>query len=135
MIEQLILSIAISWLVVKIIKTIAEWSRQKKVDWKVLLYDGGMPSAHTALIVSTATAIYLELGMSIVFVLSVVVALIIMNDAMKVRKTTEEQSKVINKLTQGKNYPGLDEHVGHTPMEVLIGLLLGIAIPIIVYSV
>jgi acid phosphatase family membrane protein YuiD len=134
--DELILSIAITWVIVKILKTWIVWNKGEKIDWKVLLYDGGMPSTHTALIVSTATALYLERGMATVFVLSVILALIVMNDAMKVRKVTEDQSKVINRLTKGKKgYPKLDEHVGHTPMEVLVGLILGIIIPLIIYAI
>ena len=135
MMEQLILSITLSWIIAKIIKTIIAWNKEKKFEWKELLYDGGMPSTHTVLVVSTATAIYLERGLSIYFVLSIVLALIVMNDAMKVRWVTQEQSKVINNLTKGKkDFPVLDEHVGHTPMEVLVGIVFGIIIPIIVYS-
>jgi acid phosphatase family membrane protein YuiD len=129
------MSIALSWVIVKIIKTIITWNKEKKFDWKELLYDGGMPSAHTVLVVSTAAAVYLERSLSIYFVISVVLALIVMNDAVKVRLVTQEQSKVINKLTKGKkDFPVLDEHVGHTPMEVLVGAAFGIIIPIIVYS-
>jgi len=135
MIEQIILSIALSWIIVKAIKAYTTWKKEGKFEWKELLYDGGMPSAHTAFVVSTATAFYLESGLSILFVLSVVLALIVMNDAMKVRLVTQEQSKVLNKLTKGKKgFPVLDEHVGHTPKEVLVGMIFGIIIPIIVYS-
>ena len=135
MMEQLILSIALSWIVAKVIKTIISWNKDKRLDWKELLYDGGMPSTHTVLVVSTATAIYLERGLSIYFVLSIVLALIVMNDAIKVRWVIQQQSKVMNRLTKGKKgFPVLDEHVGHTPMEVLIGAVFGIIIPIIIYS-
>jgi hypothetical protein len=135
MMEQLILSIALSWIVAKVIKTIISWNKDKRLDWKELLYDGGMPSTHTVLVVSTATAIYLERNLTIYFVISIVLALIVMNDAMKVRWVTQEQSKVINRLTNGKKgFPVLDEHVGHTPMEVLVGAVFGIITPIIVYS-
>lgn len=135
MIEQLILSIVFSWIIVKIIKIIIIYNKEKKFDWKQLFDDGGMPSSHTVLVVSTATAIFLERGLTIYFVLSVVLALIVMNDAVKVRWVTQEQSKVLNRLTKGKKgFPVLNEHIGHTPREVLVGALLGIIIPIIVYS-
>lgn len=135
MMGQLILSIALSWIIVKAIKIYASWKKEKRFEWKELLYDGGMPSAHTALVVSTATAIYLDRSLTIYFIISVVLALIVMNDAVKVRLVTQEQSKVLNKLTKGKKgFPVLDEHVGHTPMEVFVGMIFGIIIPIIVYS-
>jgi acid phosphatase family membrane protein YuiD len=63
-------------------------------------------------------------------------ALIVMNDAMKVRWVTQEQSKVINKLTEGKpGFKKMSEHVGHKPLEVLVGLIIGIIIPIIIYAI
>jgi acid phosphatase family membrane protein YuiD len=135
MIEQLILSIALSWIIARIIKITISRDKEKRFELKELFYDGGMPSAHAVLVASTATAIYLERGLTIYFVLSVVLALIVMNDAMKVRWVTQEQSKVLNRLTKGKKgFPVLNEHIGHTPREVLVGALLGIIIPIIVYS-
>lgn len=135
MIEQIILSITLSWIIVKAIKTYIIWKKQGRLGLKDLLYDGGMPSAHTVLVVSTATSIYLDRGLTIYFVLAVVLALIVMNDAMKVRLTTQEQSKVLNKLTKGKKgFPILDEHIGHTPKEVFVGMIFGIIIPIIVYA-
>jgi hypothetical protein len=133
--DQLILSIVLSWVIVKAIKAITTYNKEKKFEWKELLYDGGMPSAHTVLVVSTATAIYLERGITIYLVIAVVLALIVMNDAMKVRLVTQEQSKIINRLTKGKKgFPILDEHVGHTPKEVLVGAIFGIIIPMIIYS-
>jgi acid phosphatase family membrane protein YuiD len=136
MMKELILSIAITWLFVKMLKSIMAWNKEKRISWKVLRYDGGMPSSHTAAVVSTSTALFLESGLSTVFVLSVILALIVMNDAMSVRWVTEEQSRVLNQLTKGrKGFNKLSEHVGHKPLEVLVGLILGIIIPIIIYAV
>ena len=131
MIAELILSIVISWLFVKIVKFIIFWHKAKEFSLNFFLYDGGMPSSHTVLVVSLATALFIETGLSYVFAISVVLALIVMSDAIKVRRVTEEQSKVLNKLQKDKK---LDEHVGHKPIEVLVGVVLGIIIPIIVYA-
>jgi len=137
MFEELVLSIIITWALVKALKLWNTWKKGERLSWKVLFYDGGMPSVHTALVVSASTALYLERNtLSTAFILSVILALIVMNDAIKVRKVTEEQSKVLNRLTKGKKgYPRLDEHVGHTPAEVLVGLILGIILPIIIYAI
>jgi acid phosphatase family membrane protein YuiD len=135
MIKELILSIIVSWLLVKALKTTIAWLNEKRISLKALMYDGGMPSSHTTAVTATATAIFLETGISPVFALSVVIALIVINDAMKVRWVTQEQSKVINKLTEGKpGFRRMNEHVGHTPLEVLVGLIIGIIIPIIIYA-
>ena len=135
MITRFILIIAITWLFGKLLKTIIVWNKEKKLSWKMLLYDGGMPSAHTVLVASTSTALYLETGISYIFFLSLILALIVMNDAMKVRWVTEEQSRALNRLTKGKKgFAKLDEHVGHTPTEVLVGLIIGIILPVILYQ-
>jgi hypothetical protein len=136
MIKELVLSIVAAWLVVKVLKTIIVWAQEGKISLKALAYDGGMPSSHTTAVTATATAIFLETGISPVFTLSVVMALIVMNDALKVRWVTQEQSKVINKLTEGKpGFKKMSEHVGHKPLEVLVGLIIGIIIPIIIYAI
>jgi acid phosphatase family membrane protein YuiD len=135
MITQFILIITVTWLFGKLLKTIIAWNKEKKINWKVVIYDGGMPSAHTILVASTSTALYLETGISYIFFLSLILTLIVMNDAMKVRWVTEEQSRALNKLTEGKKgFAKLDEHVGHTPTEVLVGLIIGILVPMILYQ-
>jgi len=136
MIRELVLSIVVAYLFVKIIKTIIAWVNEKKISWRVLFYDGGMPSLHTVAVVSLATALFLETGFSAVFTLGAVLALIVINDAVKVRKITEEQSKALNKLTQSKKgFKKLEENVGHELADVLVSLVLGIIIPIIVYAI
>jgi uncharacterized protein len=135
MIKTLVLSIIITWLAVKIIKTIIDCRKERSMSLKKLFYDGGMPSAHTALVASASTSLFLETGFSPIFALSIVLALIVMNDAMKVRWITQEQSIAINKLTQGKaGFKKMEERVGHTPVEVFVGLILGIMIPVIIYA-
>ena len=134
--RELVLSIIIAWLFAKILKTIIAWVNEKKISWRVLFYDGGMPSTHTALVVSLATGLFLETGFSALFILGIILALIVMNDALKVRRITEEQSKALNKLTQSKKgFKKLEENVGHELADVLVSLVLGIIIPIIVYAI
>jgi hypothetical protein len=135
MMQKLILSIALGWVIAKIIKAIIDLKKNKILAWKDFFRDGGMPSLHTAFVVATATSLYLETGLSYTFILSVVMALIVMNDAMKVRWITGEQSKSINQLmAKKKGYAKLEERVGHTPAEVFMGLLIGVLVPYLVYS-
>ena len=131
MIKELVLSIAISWIILKIIKTIIQ-SRKKGFGWKALLYDGGMPSSHTILVVSLATGLYLETGFSAIFIVSIILAMMVMWDAMSLRMKVENQARVLNKLQKDIK---LSEHVGHKPIEVLVALILGVVIPIIIYAV
>ncbi|MBW2990644.1 divergent PAP2 family protein [Candidatus Woesearchaeota archaeon] len=136
MIKELVLSIAIAWLFGKVLKTIIDWVKEKKISLKVLFYDGGMPSLHTIAVVSLATGLFLETGFSYWFVISVILALIVINDALNVRWITQNQSKAINKLIMDKpGFKKLSEHVGHKPVDVLVGLVIGIVIPVIVYAI
>ena len=96
MIKDLVLSIAVTWLLVKIIKAVVDSRREGGFSLKILLYDGGMPSAHTAAVASLATGLFLETGFSYLFIISIILALIVMNDALKVRWVTQEQSKALN---------------------------------------
>ena len=135
MIGILVISIVLAWLLGKVLKTIIFWVREKRISLGVLLYDGGMPSLHTIIVASLATGLYLGTGFSALFILSVVLGLIVINDALKVRRITQEQSRIINRLTQGKKgFKRLNEHVGHSPLEVVVGLIIGIIIPVIIYA-
>ena len=131
MIKELILSVIISWVFVKLIKTIIQ-AGNKGFSLKTLLYDGGMPSGHTVLVVSLASAFYLETGFSYFFIISLALALVVVWDAMNVRMKVEQHAKVLNKLQKDVK---LSEHVGHKPVEVLVALFFGIIIPIIVYAI
>ncbi|MBU1198601.1 MAG: divergent PAP2 family protein [Nanoarchaeota archaeon] len=136
MINELIFGIVIAWVLANIIKAIINWIKEKKISHRVFIYDGGMPSSHTVSVAALSAGIYLETGFSILFIMSVVITLIVINDALKVRWITEEQSRAINKLTQGKKgFKKMSEHVGHRPVEVFVGLLIGIIVPIIVYAI
>jgi uncharacterized protein len=101
----------------------------------MLFRDGGMPSGHTALTTGLATSLFIQTGFSYSFVISMVFFFIVVNDALKVRWLTGEQSKVLNKLTKGKKgFPVLEERAGHTLYEVICGIVVGILVPVIFYA-
>jgi len=134
--KEFILSILISWLFVNILKPVIIWIKDKKISWDKLIANGGMPSGHTSLVVSSATALFLETGFSPLFILGVILSLVVMYDAFMVRNVIEEQSRIINTLTKDiKGFKRLEENVGHSLTEVLVSLVFGIIIPIIVYAI
>jgi hypothetical protein len=100
--------------------------------------NGGMPSAHTAVVVAMAVMIALREGIgSTAFAISFALTAIVINDAVGVRYHTGEQSKVINKilhrmLVEGKPLTdeSLHELVGHTPTEAFFGAVIGLIVPI-----
>ena len=135
-----ILSVALlSWLAAQVAKTLINYFLSGKFDAERLWGAGGMPSAHSALVCSAFLAAAKREGVnSPIFAFAFILAAIVMYDAMGVRRETGEQAKVLNKMFEkdanaqdGKNKK-LKEQVGHTPIEVLSGALLGILIAVLI---
>ena len=124
----------------QILKFLIEIITNKKVSIIRLLDGaGGLPSSHSTLTSCLTTLIGLNMGFaSPIFALSTVFTLIVMYDAMGIRYETEKQAKVINKITKqikldnlNSELKNLKEEVGHKPIEVYCGLILGIILGII----
>ena len=122
------------WLAIQIMKFITDWIVNKKPNFKRLVGAGGMPSSHSAFIVSLAVGIGRISGFdSPLFALSFVFAGIVMYDAMGIRRAAGEHAKLLNLILSSDNKFKLDhvklkELLGHTPFEVLGGLILGILV-------
>lgn len=100
---------------------------------------GGMPSSHTAFVIALATMIALREGFSSsAFAISLIMALIIIRDAIGFRRTLGRQSKALNHIVRElaeekkrEHLPKLTEEVGHNPLEVLVGGLIGLSISLL----
>ena len=133
-----------SWLIAQLLKTIIHMILNKQFVAERMVGGGGMPSCHSATVCSLATAVYHEYGMgSFEFAISLIFAIIVMYDAMGVRRETGIQAQLLNDIIKtfedmGRSeisaHDKLQEFVGHTPLQVLIGAILGILIASIVYS-
>jgi len=106
---------------------------KKEMDLTRLFGTGGMPSSHTCYVVSLCTVIGKSAGVdSVAFGISFAFALVVMSDAAGVRQAAGKQAKLINALMNA-HFPGetfnenLKELIGHKPLEVLVGALLGFA--------
>ncbi len=124
-----------TWLVVQFYKLIVEvlTAKGRKINWKRILGSGGMPSSHTACITSLATSIGMTEGFgSPLFALASVFAFIVMYDAAGVRRAAGKQARILNQMMEEDkniNYQEkLVELLGHTPVEVFVGALVGIGI-------
>lgn len=124
-----------AWVTAQVLKTITAFWKNQKFHVERIVGAGGMPSSHTSLVVSLASAVGLHNGFeSPLFAVSVVLAGIVMYDAAGVRRAAGKQAKVINKLVQEMRAEHrvregrLKELLGHTPLEVLAGAVLGFAI-------
>ena len=139
------LSAATGWLVAQILKTIIHMLFTKKFNAERLIGSGGMPSSHSATVCALTTAACMRCGVdSFEFAISLVLALIVMYDAMGVRRETGIQAKLINEMLQAFEEMGnsdlptdekLKELVGHTPLQVIAGGILGILIALIICNV
>jgi acid phosphatase family membrane protein YuiD len=124
-----------AWFIAQAIKVIIGIIRQKKFDFRWFVGTGGMPSSHVAGASCLATAIGFEYGFnSVYFALAASFALVVMFDAQGVRRSTGKQARILNKLMEDIYWQGrisegrLRELIGHTPIEVLVGFLLGVMV-------
>lgn len=127
----------LAWFIAQLLKVIFVLIGQKKIDFSRFVGTGGMPSSHSAFVTSLTTAVGLKLGLdSPEFAITFAIAMIVMVDASGVRRAAGQQARILNKLVEqwGKQYDPhfveskLKELLGHTPFEVFVGALLGIAI-------
>lgn len=130
-----------AWLTAQILKTFTAYLKNRRFQAERLIGTGGMPSSHTALVVGLASAVGFRDGVDVpLFALAVVLAGIVMYDAAGVRRAAGRHAKAINKLarhvrarTQTTAHHNiydtkLKELLGHTPVEVLAGAILGFVI-------
>jgi len=135
----------IAWFGTQTAKLIIFWIINGKFRLERFFGDGGMPSSHSAVVASLATAIGLQCGWdSPLFAIAMILAFVVMHDATGVRQETGKQAKVINDLVKmleargrGELTPAetLKEFVGHTGPQVLVGALGGILTAVIMHMV
>lgn len=131
----------VAWVLAQALKVVFSFKRQKGFDFRMLVSAGGMPSAHSALVVSLCTMVGLGNGFdSDTFAVAVVVAMVVMYDAAGVRRAAGRQAAVLNEMMKEwhteKRFSEtrLRELIGHTPVEVLVGALIGIVIALLFFS-
>jgi acid phosphatase family membrane protein YuiD len=128
---------ALTWFIAQMFKLVFTLFKYKEFDFMRLFGTGGMPSSHTGYVVALCTVIGKSAGVdSMVFGLSFAFAIIVMSDAAGVRQAAGKQAKLLNSL-MSTHFPGeafneqLKELIGHKPLEVLIGAILGLIMGII----
>lgn len=125
----------LAWAIAQAIKFILTLAVHKRTDLSRLYGAGGMPSSHTALVMALAVAIGKTTGFDTpLFALAIMMAFVVMYDAMGVRRAAGKQAALINLLVSHTNLPfeeTLKELLGHTPLQVVAGACLGIAVGIL----
>ncbi len=124
----------VTWLCVQTFKVLWELATTKKFNFKRIIGAGGMPSSHTAIVVSITTMVGRSQGInSVIFAVSLIFSLVVMYDACGVRRQAGKQARILNDIV---NTPGLStvqvreklvEALGHTPLQVIVGAIVGFA--------
>lgn len=141
--NKVLLVAAISWLVAGVLKVIIEIIILKKFDPKRIFGAGGMPSSHTATVVALVIATGYYVGVSSAsFAITSILAIIVVHDAMGVRRETGIQAKVLNKMVFDSDVfddlnleRRLKEYIGHSPSQVLIGGIVGLIVSILMINI
>jgi len=124
----------VAWFIAQAIKVIGTIISEKRLDFTRLVGSGGMPSSHSSLVVSLSTVVGKNHGWdSSLFGITVAFALIVMYDDAGIRRAAGKQARVLNKLIFSHNHKihfdeKLKELLGHTPLEVFMGAVLGLFI-------
>lgn len=129
---------ALGWFIAQLIKTVASLGKERRLNLGHLVASGGMPSSHSALVVGLATAVGRVDGLqSTAFALAAVFAGVVMYDAAGVRLAVSRQARILNLMLEdffherGLRETRLRELIGHTPVQVVVGALIGIFIGVI----
>jgi acid phosphatase family membrane protein YuiD len=134
--NQVLLVALVACVTAQVLKLIIELGKNRKFNLRVMVETGGMPSAHSALVAALATGVGQRAGWaSTEFAIALIFAIIVMYDAAGVRQAAGKQARVLNQIIdeffQGDHQlrqDRLKELLGHTPVQVIVGSILGIAI-------
>ena len=127
------------WFGIQLFKLIYDLVTTKKFNFKRIMGAGGMPSSHSAIVSSVATLIGKNEGLNTpLFALSVIFAFIVMYDAAGVRRASGKQARILNKILETPGMSTVEvqekliEALGHTPIQVFVGAVIGFFIGFII---
>ena len=138
--NNVLIAAILSWTIGQFLKAPLDYVLNKRWNWGIILSPGGMPSSHSALVTSVTLAIGLQDGFSSpLFALAFAIGMIVIYDAAGVRRQAGIHAERINDMMEsffkGSGIPEkeLKEVLGHTPVEVITGVILGIVISVVLY--
>ncbi|HEX7265106.1 MAG TPA: divergent PAP2 family protein [Candidatus Dormibacteraeota bacterium] len=128
----------VAWSICQVAKVTLTSLQQRRLNLRVLAETGGMPSSHSAIVMGLTTAIGKYSGLnSPQFAIALIFSFVVMYDAAGLRRAAGRQAAVLNRLVEdlmhmrGVQEPVLRELLGHTPVEVLVGAVIGVAVGLI----
>lgn len=137
--NQVLMSAVAGWTVAQVLKTIIDVALNHSFNAERLFGSGGMPSSHSATVCALTTSAGMHYGVgSFEFAVTFILAMVVMYDAIGVRQETGKQAKVLNsllfenllKLDSVLLQEKLKEYVGHTPIQVVAGAILGVLLAV-----
>ncbi len=130
------------WTVAQITKMICFVVRTHRINFGYLLSTGGMPSAHSGMAGALVTSVALRAGTgSPVFAVTLAFALVVMFDAQSFRRAAGLQARILNQMLEELFKEGrfseqkLAELLGHTPLEVVMGMIIGVLVALLVHAI
>ena len=139
--NQVLVSAVAGWIVAQVLKTMLDFALNRTINWERMVGSRGMPSSHSATVCGLTTAAALHYGVSsFEFAVCFVLSMVVMYDATGVRRETGKQAKLLNsilsenplKLNAEVLQEKLKEYVGHTPLQVVAGAILGICLALVI---
>lgn len=125
----------IVWLCIQAFKVIWDLVTLHKFNFKRILGAGGMPSSHSAVVMALSTMVAREYGInSPIFAIALIFSMIVMYDAAGVRRAAGKQAAMLNKIAETPGLTNLEMHeklvevLGHTPIQVVVGAVIGIIV-------
>jgi acid phosphatase family membrane protein YuiD len=135
---RFLLAPVVAWTIAQVAKVVLYSVRERRLNLRVLALTGGMPSSHSAIVMGLTTAIGKYSGpTSPQFAIALIFSFVVMYDAAGLRRAAGRQAAILNRLVEdlvhmrGVQEQKLRELLGHTPVEVLVGAVLGVAVGLI----
>ena len=135
--NKVLMAVLAGWLIAQALKIPTEYLRSRRLLWAMFFAPGGMPSSHSALLVAGTIAVGLYHGFdNPLFAIAVAITMIVVHDAAGVRRQAGFHAERINYLFEellkghGWDEKDLKEVIGHTPLEVVGGIILGFIVAI-----
>jgi len=134
------LSIVSAWILAQAIKVFLGVIREKRFNFRWFVGTGGLPSSHAAGVTALASSVGLYAGFnSGVFAIVLLFAVVVLSDAQGVRRASGKQAEILNKILDDIYWKKkiqedrLKELLGHTPIEILAGVAIGIFVSLLCY--
>ena len=138
--NPILLAAVIAWTVAQILKVLIEFILLRRWNWALVFQAGGMPSSHSAMVSAAALSIGLFRGFDKpLFAVASILAMIVIYDATGIRREAGRQAALINtmieEIAKGKiaQTKRLQEVLGHTPGEAIMGMLLGLGLAVLIW--